>query len=517
MRRTFILLFASSCLLSGLVFQTRAVAELSAPVAYAYGVAPDTYVPNAAPAAEVAADFNRDGMLDIVVTHRRDASVYLFPGNGDGTLQSAVQISVGVPIQGNVYVADFNGDALLDLFLPSADGRAIVVTGKGDGAFNQAIISSSFNLAGYYPRGWAVGKFFNRSTLDIAFTLPTNAGKPARYGVIPGNGDGTFGDAIVGPGDLVYSRWIAPADFNRDGKLDLAVADGHGTSANTGTARLVMLLGNGDGTFKVGEHYASPQFPSGNGWHDVNAVGHPENVAVADLANRGVLDVIVSDYSSTINVFRGNGDGTFEAAVSYNPGNYPRNVLPVDINGDTRLDLVVTNVGIGIGGAIFERVGAQAGSVSVLFGNGDGSFQQPITYNPSAFPGYTLAADLNRDGHPDLVTTQVFDGHAIHVMLNRTAGSNLPPTFVNPPSIVAAGDHAHFSALADDDGGEAMLTYHWSTIGPTPAPVQFLVNDCSGARDTEAKIAATGTYVFQCKVTDGQGLSVIKLVGVTLP
>lgn len=520
MRRFLVPLIVTPCLLLDLVCLTShsaAWAELTAPVAYEVGPAPDPYIPNAAPASQVAEDFTGDGKLDIVVTHRSDDSVYFLRGNGDGTLRPAVRIPVHSPIQGNVYAGDFNGDGKLDLFLPGAKGQAIVLPGNGDGTFQTAIVSSSFNLDGYYPRGWAVGKFTPSGKFDVAFTLPTNAGKAARFGIVPGNGDGTFGNAILGPGDLIYSRWIAPGDFNRDGHQDLAVADGHGTSSDPGTARMAILLGNGNGAFRLGAHYASPQFPSGDGWQDANAVGHPENLVVADLGGRGILDVVVSDYSSTINVFMGKGDGTFQQAVSYNPGNYPRNVVPIDLSGDGKIDLVVNNVGIGIGGAIFQKVGAQAGSISVLLGKGDGTFRQPIIYNPSAFPGHTLAADMNGDGYPDLVTTQVFDGHAIHVMLNKPSNKNLPPTFVNPPSASVTGSTADLSVLGDDDGGEANIAYTWSTIGPAPAPVSYNVNGSNAAQNAQATFTKGGTYVFQCKATDSQGLSAIKLVVAKVP
>ena len=522
MRCSLVCLAITLSLVADAVFPTvdsEAFAGLSAPVAYTIGQSPDPYIPNAAPASEATGDFTGDGKLDIVVTHRTDDSVYFLKGNGNGTFQPAVRIPIGMPIQGDVFTGDFNGDGKIDLFLPGAKGEAIVLPGSGDGTFKAPIVSSSFNFEGHYPRGWTVGKFTGSGKLDVAFTLPSTSRNAGRYGIVLGNGDGTFGKAIIGPEALGYSRWVACGDFNHDGHLDLAVADGQGTTTVAGNSQMTILLGNGDGTFALGGHYASPQFPGADGWQDSAAVSHPENIVVADLAGRGILDVIESDYSSTINVFMGNGDGTFKAAVSYNPGNYPRNVVPVDLNHDGKIDLVVTNVGIGPGGAIFKQVGAQAGSVSVLMGNGDGTFQQPVTYSPSAFPGYTLAADFKGDGYPDLAITQVFDGHAINVMLNRPHGMNLPPTFVNPPSsspMPVTGKTAQLSALGDDDGGESNLTYTWSTIGPAPAPVTYSVNGVNKAKDTQATFSKGGTYLFQCKETDKQGLSAIKLVVVTV-
>ncbi|WP_254510176.1 hypothetical protein [Anatilimnocola floriformis] len=145
----------------------------------------------------------------------------------------------------------------------------------------------------------------------------------------------------------------------------------------------------------------------------------------------------------------------------------------VDIDRNGKLDLVVNNVGIG--------------------------------------------PDFNGDGHPDLATTQVFDAPAIHVMLNNHQGKNLPPTFVNPPSAEVKERTAQLSVIADDDSGEAKVTYTWSTIGPTPAPVTFSVNGSNDAQNAQATFTKSGNYIVQCKATDKQGLSVIKLVVAKIP
>jgi hypothetical protein len=179
--RFFVCIAITLSLLSEGVFpsaRSEAFAGFGAPVVYNIGSSPDPYIPNAAPCSEATGKFTSDGKLDLVVTHRNDDSVYFLKGNGDGTFKQAVRIPIDIPIQGDVFTGDFNGDGKLDLFLPSLNGRAIVVLGNGDGTFGAEIISSSFNLPGYYPRGWAVGKFTNSGKLDIAFTLPT-PGKPA--------------------------------------------------------------------------------------------------------------------------------------------------------------------------------------------------------------------------------------------------------------------------------------------------------------------------------------------------
>jgi hypothetical protein len=130
--------------------------------------------------------------------------------------------------------------------------------------------------------------------------------------------------------------------------------------------------------------------------------------------------VIVSDYDQNINVFLGNGDGTFQPAVGYTTGEYPRAVAIADVNGDGKPDLIVANVGVGPGGAEFAKEGALPGSVAVLLGNGDGTFQSPIQLTPFFYPGWLAVADFNGDGLPDIAVTQVQDGNAVGVLLNQT-------------------------------------------------------------------------------------------------
>ncbi len=327
---------------------------LSAPVSYNTGTTADGFIPNAEPIGVVSANIDGDTKLDLIVAHRADNSVYFLKGNGDGTFQPAVQIPVGQAFQGDVFVDDFNHDGKPDLLLISSNlDQPLVMLGNGNGTFQTAIASSSFAYSGYYPRGWTVGDFNGDGKLDIACTLPSETSNTGRYEVLLGNGNGTFQTAIVGPAVLGYSRWVTTGDFNHDGKLDLAIADGQGTSGNTANVELTILQGNGDGTFTLGGHYASPQFPDGT---DTAAVSNPEDVVVADVNNDNKLDVIESDYDNTINVFLGNGDGTFQPAKSFDPGNYPRDVIPVDINHDGKVDLVVTNVGINTGGASRPRM-----------------------------------------------------------------------------------------------------------------------------------------------------------------
>jgi hypothetical protein len=403
--------------------EDRRLLSFALPVSYNVGTQPDPYIPNAAPISVATGDFNGDGKPDLVEAQTVDNSAYVLLGNGDGTFRPAVQDAVGESIEGCVFVADFNNDGKLDLFLPGNINTAnhpIILLGKGDGTFQSRIDSSSFTVSGTYARGWAVGDFNGDGKLDVVATLPSNSADSGGYIVLPGNGDGTFQAGLVGPMVLHYVRWVTTGDFNRDGKLDLATADGQGRGTTTGTVELSILLGNGDGTFTLGGHYASPQAGTEDG------TLNPEDVMAADLNGDGKLDVVVSNYSYNINVFLGRGDGTFQPAIGIVTGEYPRSVGAEDVNGDQKVDLVVTNVGINAGGAEFQNEGPQPGSVAVLLGQGNGTFQSPVQYSPFDYPGWTAVADFTGDGLPDLAVTRVRDGHSVNIMRNVDDAVQIP-------------------------------------------------------------------------------------------
>jgi hypothetical protein len=201
---------------------------------------------------------------------------------------------------------------------------------------------------------------------------------------------------------------VAAGDFTGDGRADLAVADGLGINGVLDPnypAGTTILLSNGDGTFTTAGHYDSPATPGGG-------IINPEFISTGDLRNNGITDVIVSDYDHNINVFLGNGDGTFQPAVGYDTGAYPRVTAVADLNGNGIPDLVVGNIGS------WNDHPPEAGSVAVLLGNGDGTFQAPVPYTPFPYPNILALGYFTGDGLPDLAVTRVHDGHSVGVMLN---------------------------------------------------------------------------------------------------
>ena len=328
--------------------------------------AAQSYAAGADPVSVAVGDFNGDGRPDVVVVNYADqGTVSILLGNGDGTFQPPQSYPVGDQPQ-YVAVADFNGDGIPDLAVAvagilSAPPTVSVLLGKGDGTFQPAqsyIVGTSAASAVFL----AIGDFNGDGFSDIAVAKPGNL-DVASSGVtiLLNKGDGTF---RVGQdyGFGFPARAVAAADFDSDGRLDLAVAGGFDS--------LVILLGQGDGSFHAGQSYV--------------AQGDPAFLVVGDFNGDGKLDLATGSYG--VAVFLGKGDGTFQAAQTY-----------TDVNGDGIPDLVVANYGYGYNGS--------NGSVSVLLGNSDGTFRAAISFPAGSGPAFVAVGDFNGDGKVDIVTT----------------------------------------------------------------------------------------------------------------
>lgn len=212
------------------------------------------------------------------------------------------------------------------------------------------------------PQDVVAADFNGDGKLDVALPTGNNT-----VSVLLGNGDGTFAKHVEYqvPGHPIS---IIAGDFNGDGHIDLATVDQY-------QAQISILLGNGDGTFKTHVEYAT-----GN---------NPVALATADLNGDGNLDIVTVDYNDNkVGVLLGNGDGTFKAHVDYATGNGPLAVAIGDFNGDNKLDLVVAN--------------NTDNTVSVLLGNGDGTFGGPTAYSTATVPNSVVVGDFNGDGKLDV-------------------------------------------------------------------------------------------------------------------
>jgi hypothetical protein len=441
--------------------EIRALLSFAPPVSYNIGTQPSALNNSTGSDGVTTGDFRGIGLTDLAVVHTVDNTLNILLNNGDGTFQPAVSYPCPNMELGATWVtaADLNGDGILDLAVlgnhnnSALDGVIDIFIGNGDGTFRPAVSYSS----GPGSRGGiAVGDFNNNGSLDLAVADFNYAGPYSFVGVLMNQGDGTFSAPQLVPVNFPAARSVTVGDFNGDGNADLAVADGVGVNGMLDPnwpAGVNILLGNGDGTFRDGGRYTSPATPGGG---TVN----PEFVTTGDLRNNGITDLIVCDYDHNLNVFLGNGDGTFQPAAGYDTGEYPRATSVVDVNGDGIPDLVVCNIGNS------NVTPPEAGSVAVLLGNGDGTFQDAVQYTPFQFPGWVAVGDFNGDNLPDLAVTRVQDGHSVNVMLNQGGGggsrrgdSGGSAEFLDLPAVLSWSVHGMNPEPPGDGGrGSAVAT-----------------------------------------------------------
>ena len=401
--------------------------------------------------ATVAADFNGDGKPDLAGPSGDGIEVFI--NTGSGTEFTAYnQALPSNEYASSVVAADVNGDGKMDLVVGSNNYVAntesvIVLLGNGDGTFGAPAVfpfAQCISGAGCYGVNAALGDFNGDHKLDVA-AVPTGYWSDQLY-VLLGNGDGTFGPPsayYVGNGSS--SALVATADFNLDGKLDIAVSGSFGIG---------LLLGNGDGTFQ-----------------NVTFLGAGLSLdVVADLNGDGKPDMVTRNTSARqIQVLLGNGDGTFKALPPF--GQYGI-YTAADLNGDGKLDLV--------GGAL--------GYAALVYpGNGDGTFG-----SPTRLPTGGLVGDFNGDGKPDLASTP---DSWLTILFNTTAADFVlaPAPGSKTSATVNAGQGATYNLIVSSFGwfsGTANLT---CSVTPTVTPAPT----CSVPGSVN--VAKYGTVPFQLK------------------
>ena len=444
---------------------------------------PATYDAKGA-ATLVVGDFNGDGKLDIAAASG-GATFSVLLGNGNGTFQNAVIYTpIAQPFPA-IAAGDFNNDGKPDLVVTSPSvGLPVAVTvvlGSGDGTFQAAPGYTTGNS----PQSVAIGDFNGDSIPDLAVG---NFGDN-NVAILLGSGGGAFQPAVTyGVGGSPQS--VAVRDLNGDGKLDLAVA-------NLGSSIVSVLLGNGDGTFQPANNLSGIFGGSSVAVGDFNKDGNPdlavvtiigvavylgkgdgtfgapvsygtENgtrtgpgiLAVGDVNGDGNADlVIANDSSNFISVLLGNGDGTFKANVDYPSGGLAKSVALGDLNGDGALDMVIANFGPPTGAG---------GTVSVSLANGDGTFKAPVSYPVGKNAQFAAVNDVNGDGKPDVIAVN-FLPWTVQVLLGAGDGTLQSPFAFgvqNGPYFAAVGD-------LDGDGMPDLVVPNFAS-----SDVSVLLNSC---------------------------------------
>ncbi|HSZ57081.1 MAG TPA: FG-GAP-like repeat-containing protein, partial [Tepidisphaeraceae bacterium] len=316
--------------------------------------------------------------------------------------------------------------------------------------------------------------------------------------VLLGNGDGTFqAQQVLGVGSGPDA--VAIADVNGDGIPDLIVANSRSNDVS-------VLLGNGNGTFKPQVTYATGAGPSSIAVANLNGDGYPDLV-VTNSGGHGYY----STPGDTVSVLLNNGDGTFKPQQELTTGYGPSSVAIADLNGDGHPDLVVTNFG---GGGYLSYPGD---SVSVLLGNGDGTFKTQQTFDTGKYgPDSVAIADLNGDGNPDLVVADFgipyfTRGNTVSVLLGKGDGTFQSPQFVNvgtypesvaisdlngdgkPDIIVANAGSDNVSVLVGNGNGSFQAQ---QTFAAGTGPAFVAVSDLNGDGKPDLVVANAGSYYY---------------------
>jgi hypothetical protein len=497
----------------------------------------------------VAGDFNGDGKTDLAYGSSSGSSTAtaggVFLGNGDGTFKKGSALTIGLVTVSAVGAADLTGTGKLDLVFSGSTNsgpQTVVLVGHGDGTFQASDSSLAANGA------MAITDLNGDRKPDLILDDDNVTW------VFVGIGDGTFSlqNTYLQDSALKNSRSVVAADFNGDGKVDIATKNlmllGHGDGSLQGNDASVfagsgvtggvvgdfngdgspdvvtsdgsdirVLLNDGTGKFIQAHSYPSSAFP----------------IAAADLNHDGKLDVVLvttpdNDQTFTLNVMFGNGDGTFGTAQSTGVSGLTSTSLGmvhlVDLNGDQIPDLVVltaqgANVFLGKGDGTFSAavnyfggstpttlqvgdfnndgkqdiaVGSAAG-IGVLLGKGDGTFS-PAVLSGTGQIGFAAVGDVNGDGKLDLIGI----GSSLTVFLGNGDG-----TFQAPLSTATSGPINGFATIATADvDGDGKLDVVAST------GVWFVRGNGDGTFQTPINVLIGGNFVvgpFVAAVADFNG------------
>jgi VCBS repeat protein len=312
-------------------------------------------------------------------------------------------------------VADFNGDGILDIVSIDASGNALLMSlGNGNGTFQPAISTPAFN----HPANLVVGYFDYDMIPDVVTANYASGTTTSTISLYRSTGTGTFYprvDTKVGKGPIA----LGTGDFDCDGWWDLMVVN---SIDNTVTAMHNM-----------------------SSWHFLRystlvTNKDPVSIATGDFNNDGNLDLAVANFGNyagnTVSVFLGTGNLSFLPKVDYVTDGGTQSVIAADFNGDGILDLATAN---GCGHATYC---GRPGTVSVLLGNGNGTFQNAVNYDAGSYPFTVVAGNFRATNALDLAVTDLDSGQL--TFLQGAGNGTFPTSVVVPtnarPVGLAAGD-----------------------------------------------------------------------------
>ena len=434
------------------------------------------------------ADFNGDDRRDFAVI--APGGIALLLGQSNGALKTFDTYDLGESVS-HVSVADFNNDGFPDIAVDVSEKKGRLLLGTGGGEFNLApdtIQGPSGDSIGDHI---LTGDFNGDGKADIFFFGGITSGGTAFYG----NGDSTFSDPVRVEGfGMVGFGAAAVADLNGDGKSDIVLMT---------YESFAVLLGQANKTFTLLTDYQ---------WGGVFVPP-----AFGDFDEDGRLDMVLAGIT-TLQIMLGNGDGTFRLGRSlstqfwYGGLNAPRAIVTRDFDGDGNLDIVVPI--------------SYPDFAEIFYGKGDGTFEDPVRFQLTRGYAHVAAADLNRDGRPDLVFANDKGIAVIHNNGNRVFGPevhylagtiwSLTARDLNgdsmPDLVVGNGNATTVSALLSHPGGNAVSGA--LTVSPEPSSLgePYTISLSIGPAQPDAG-SPTGIVQFS---VDGTPLGAVPVGGATV-
>lgn len=490
-------------------------------------ISPVSYSSGASTTALVVADIDGDGKPDIAALGNGQVTILL--GQGDGTFQVTTPFAVSSGAKA-IAAGDIDGDGKIDLVVTGNNSSFQTLnnySSVGNPAFGIGSIGtgSSDNLA--------LGDFNGDGKLDVVTVSSGSQSLNVWLNTSSRSHSIGFNQAAGSPitSSVTTPLALAIADFNRDGKSDIAVAQSGGTQVsillNDGTGRftedshspynvsggisgLVTEDFNGDGApdlavsdtsgpaVEVAFNNDSRSFLNFSPAPTFTVSGNASHEAVGDFNGDGKLDaaVIGDTAGQYLTVLLGKGDGTFQNPLYPNTGGGGAlyDVAVGDFNGDGHLDITLAQF--------------NAGVVLILVGNGDGTFQTPVAIPTGSKPYALAVGDLNKDGKADIVTAN-YDSNNVTVLLNTTITQATPSfnfTNINIGNYddgVAIGDFNHDGApdLAISNGGASNT-------------VSILLNDGSANFVAQPSLTIPAAMVYGVSAADFNGDGYADIVAV---
>lgn len=385
-----------------------------------YKTTSDTSFSSGSPEGLAVADFNRDGLPDVAVIWNSTLSV-LF-NEGGGAFGAPLNTGLPSPASVQMLAADINNDGNIDLVIAqSSPMQVLVLLGNNNGTFRTPLVLSLVNP----PHGIALGDFNRDGKIDLAVHECQTSTNNCDIAIFLGSGTGTFtpGSILPTSGAAAERLTLVAADLNRDSKLDLAVA-GLGGSSTSPTAHFQVFFGNGDGTFRTPVTVPVPfTIPA-------NSAAMPPTIVAGDFTGDATPDIGVETGTicggsacgqAEMNIFINNGAGGFTHkqtfATSSDEG--PDAWVAADLNNDRKIDLIRFSGNIRTGG------------VQTWLNNGSGFFTSVSNSLAGLEAAFLDIRDINLDGRHDLISDAGGLGMSDAIVaLNSNGAVNCAP----PPS-----------------------------------------------------------------------------------